>query len=518
MKKILLNNWIVLTISIALIASIVMAIRNKITIDKNSALQQQADNVKGLTKEILSETVHGLDLGLRGFALSKQEKMLIPYRKAIEQNNHIFNELNALLSEQRYPKLAELSLVKAEVDAYISLSNQMVEIVKNDTTLDKVISMLKDDPGYTVWKKYDDFARPLNAFEDEIYQQALGNYNAAIRSNLILQICIALLILPALILFMTRLRKEREARQSLLLEVDRNDRAFVFDPGTARNTDAKLVIETSIKNSRSASDFIKAMANGNYNIEWSGFNNQNSGLNKETIAGNLINMREKLKWVKKQDDQRNWVNEGLAKFSEIVRNHQNNSGELGDKCVSYLTKYLSAQQCSLFILEGEAPDQHLLLTACYAFDRKKWIEKRIEIGTGLLGQAYLEGDIVQLKDIPEGYTQITSGLGGSTPKHLVIVPMKYDVTTVGLIEIASFNFFEEYHIAFMQKACEFLASAILNSQTTHKMKNLLEQAKINEESMRQREEEMRQNMEELQATQEELVRKEREMQKQLAGL
>lgn len=59
------------------------------------------------------------------------------------------------------------------------------------------------------------------------------------------------------------------------------------------------------------------------------------------------------------------------------------------------------------------------------------------------------------------------------------------------------------------------ASAILNSQTTYKMKHLLEQAHISEESNRQREEEMRQNMEELQATQEELVRKESEMQQRL---
>jgi hypothetical protein len=89
---------------------------------------------------------------------------------------------------------------------------------------------------------------------------------------------------------------------------------------------------------------------------------------------------------------------------------------------------------------------------------------------------------------------------------------------VGLVEIASFSSFEDYEIAFMKKACEFLASAILNTKTTHKMKHLLEQAQTNEENMRQREEEMRQNMEELQATQEELVRKEREMQRQLESV
>jgi GAF domain-containing protein len=110
---------------------------------------------------------------------------------------------------------------------------------------------------------------------------------------------------------------------------------------------------------------------------------------------------------------------------------------------------------------------------------------------------------------------ITSGLGDATPGHLLIVPLKYDIQIVAIFEIASFYEFQPHQIQFIQKAGEFLASAILNSQNTQKMKSLLDQAKITEEQMRQREEEMRQNMEELQATQEELVRKEREMQKRI---
>lgn len=518
MRRFLLNNWIILTICAALIASIIMAIRNKATIDRNSALQEQSQKVKVLTKQILSETVHGLDLGLRGFALSKEEKMLIPYRKAIEQNDQLFAELKASLAEQQYPKISDLTNVQVEVDAYIALCNRMIEVVKTDTTLNKVVNMLREDPGYVVWKKYDDFSRPLNQFEDAIYEQALANYNSAIRSNLILQICIAVLILPALFIFMGHLRKEREARQQLVLEVERNDRKFVFDPGTDRSTDARKVIETSIKNSQAASDFIKEMANGNYNVEWKGLTEDNKTLNEETIAGNLIDMREKLRLVKKNDEQRNWGNEGLAKFSELVRSHQTDSKELANRCVSFLSRYLGAQQCSLFIAEGEEGHRYLSLEACYAFDRKKWIEKKIEVGSGLIGQAFLEGDVVQLKELPEGYTRITSGLGEATPRHLVIVPVKNDVQTVGLIEMASFHFFEPHQITFLQKAGEFLAAAIISSQTTYKMKYLLEQAQINEENMRQREEELRQNMEELQATQEGLLRKEREMQQHLESI
>ena len=516
MRKFLFNNWIVLTIGLALIASMGMAIRNKTTIEENSKLQQQSEQVKERTKEILSETMHGLDIGLRGFALTKEEKMLEPYKKAIEKNKAIFSELEFLLETQSYPRRAELKAIQTEVDAYVSFCNQMIEVARQDSSVNQIAQMLREDRGYSVWKKYDDFSRPLFEFEDNIYQKALSNYNGAIRGNLILQVCVVVLVLPALALFMIRIKRERVGRESLLLEVEQNDRKYVFNPGTQRNTDANVVISSSIKNVREASDFIKAIATGNYDVVWDGLTTQNETLNKETLAGNLIDLREKLKRVKREDDQRNWVNEGLAQFSEIVRNNQSNSQQLADRCVSYLSRYLNAQQCSLFVLESEEIDQHLKLTACYAFDKKKWIDKKIDVGSGLIGQAFLDGDVMQLKEIPQGYTKITSGLGDSTPKHLVIVPLKYDVHTVAVVEIASFNFFEEHHINFLKKAGEFLASAILNSQTSFKMKHLLEQSQINEENMRQREEEMRQNMEELQATQEELVRKEKEMQKRLA--
>lgn len=514
MRNLFKNNWIVLAIGAALIASMLMALRNKATIEKNSALQQQAESVKELTQEILSGTMHGLDLGVRGFALTKEASMLVPYDQSIAKKDSIFKQLESILNQQGYSGRSELQAVKKEVDMYISYCNQLIQVASTDSS-NAVASMLREDRGYAVWKKYDNFSKPLFTFEDEIIQKALSNYNAAIRGNLILQVCLVVLGLPSLFLFTTRIRKERDAREELLLEVEKNDRNYVFDPGTSRKTNAKEVIESSIRNVREASDFIKAMAKGNYGVEWRGLTEQNFALNKETLAGNLLDMREKLKIVKQDDDQRNWVNEGLAKFSEIVRNNQGNPQDLADRCVSFLARYLYAQQCSLFVLEGEESDQHLKLAACYAFDKKKWIEKRIDIGTGLVGQAFLEGDTMQLTDIPQGYTKITSGLGDSTPRHLVIVPLKYDIQTAAVIEIASFTFCEEFKITFLKKAGEFLASAILNSQTTNKMKHLLEQSKVNEENMRQREEEMRQNMEELQATQEELLRKEREMEKRL---
>lgn len=504
MNKFLNENWIILVIGVFLMASMTLAIRNNYVIEENHQLQQQTQLIRQRTQSILSLTMHGLDLGVRGFALTKDNAMLRPYEEAIQKTPGIFFQLDSLLQLQDYDSKA-LEAVKAEVNSYIRFSKEMVGTAQADN-MPQFISMLQEDKGYDVWKKYAAFSDPLFAYEEELNKQAIANYRAAMRNNLILQISILLLAMPLLYLFIIKMRRERDGRASLLKKVEENDREFVFNSGVHHHTSASEVNDTSIRNVKKASSFITQMADGNYEVDWEDLNTENQLLNKTTLAGKLLQLRDKLKQVKQEDEKRNWVNEGLTAFSEIIRTHQQDKKALANHSVIYIANYLKAQQAGLFILEGEDNDAHLELAACYAFNRKKFLTKRINIGEGLIGQTYLEGEVVQLKVIPSGYTHITSGLGEATPRYLVIVPFKYETHIPAIIEVSSFNDLEEHHLQFLKKAGEYLASAIVNSQNTSRMKVLLENASYNEKQMRQREEELRQNMEELQATQEQLVR------------
>ncbi len=519
MKKILKEGWIQVTLAasvfvILLLINVGLTVRNNNVIRETHTVIQDAESVMDLADNILTSTVHGLDLGVRGFGLTKNEKMLSSYEKSINLNPGIFLDLETALKKQEYPKLSDLKKLQTDVEAYIQYSNDLLNMAKIDS-MTTFTQLLAEDKGFDLWTSYNAFYAPLSKYESDLQQEAYETTALAERYNLILQVFLVVLTLPILAFIVLRLRKEQGEREKLLRKIHENDIKYVFNSGKDGGLLEEEIIETSIQNSRKASEFIKVLASGDYTVEWKGLNDQNLKLNQETLAGDLLNMREKLKTVKAEDEKRNWMNEGLAKFSEIVRNHQHDSKVLADKCVSFLTKYLKAQQGSLFVLEGEEGAEYLNRASSYAFDKKKWVEKKIEIGNGLIGQAFMEGEITQLKDVPNGYTHITSGLGDATPKYLVIVPLKYDIHTVAIIELASFIDFEEHHTMFLKKAGEFLASAILNSQTTQKMKTLLENARLNEEQMRAQEEEMRQNMEELQATQEELVRKEKERTKRM---
>lgn len=218
----------------------------------------------------------------------------------------------------------------------------------------------------------------------------------------------------------------------------------------------------------------------------------------------------KLEVSQKEERERQWANEGLAKCISIIRN-QHDSKVLGNELISFIVKYLKANQGGLFLLNDDNPDQPFLqLVAAYAYERKKYLQKRVELGEGLLGQAFLEKEYVYLTHVPKEYVNITSGLGESTPTTLLLVPLQFNEQVIGIIELASFHEFSEFQIGFVEQLGENIASNFQTIKTNEKTRMLLEVSQQQTEEMKSQEEEMRQNMEELSATQEEMSRKEQE--------
>ncbi|SFB93259.1 methyl-accepting chemotaxis protein [Flexibacter flexilis DSM 6793] len=269
----------------------------------------------------------------------------------------------------------------------------------------------------------------------------------------------------------------------------------VAEANIKEETQARIEIMTA---------FAENIGTGNFDVELTSTNDDD----KLTLA--LVGMRDKLRDVNMRDQQRRYVNDGLAQLVEIMRSGEE-SEQLYHHVLSFIIKYLDANQGGLFLLETDSSGkEYLEMVACYAFNKRKHLHKRLEKNEGLVGQCIIEKDIIYMTKVPQNYVQIRSGLGGSTPSCLLIVPLKYNDKIYGALEIAAFKPFEQYRIHFVERLAESLASTVSGRKTNEQTLNLLNDAQMQAEQMRAQEEEMRQNMEELQATQEEMERKERE--------
>lgn len=260
-------------------------------------------------------------------------------------------------------------------------------------------------------------------------------------------------------------------------------------------------INNVIDNLHEASKFSEKIGEGDFSV------NYESKGDGDVLGESLAGMLSRLQQVSEQDQVRRWVTEGLAQFSEIFRSNSQDLLALSKVTIVELVNYMEVNQGGFFIYNDEDPEEPILeLTACYAYSREKYMKKNVPIGDGLIGQAFLEKETIYMTEVPQNYTEITSGLGEATPSSILIVPLKINDQVEGVLEVASFEEFNAYQIEFVEKLAESIAATITSVKINEKTRKLLVQSQEQAERMRTQEEEMRQKNEELQTSQDEMQR------------
>lgn len=476
-----------------------------------SAVQSKV-NSQEKTHSFLSPRIEQVKKDITAVEFASQQYMLSRDEASLNK----YNQLIQSVATDQDSLIYNLKVLQADETLTARVDENIENVLKAH---EKFLSAAQAGDSAQVITTFDQLHPTFQSADQVLSQLSNGNSKsyagtiAFITRVMRVSQILMLIGIPFLILLTISQRRNKDKLLALNRDIEESNRKYVFnalDEVSYENEDE--IKARLLGNLKRASEFIQQVADGNYSIQWEGITDANRDLNKDNIAGELIRMREQMKQVKEQDEMRIWTTEGLSKFGELIRNHQDNFESLSDNFISNAVKYMKAKVGGLFILEeGADGNKFLELKACYAYERKKYINRKVELGEGLIGQAFLEAQTIYLKEVPNEYLVITSGLGGSNPRSVALIPLKTNERIEGVLELASFNEFKPHEIEFLEKVAEQLASSVISVRTAEKTKTLLETSQQQSEEMRAQEEEMRQNMEELEATQEQMHRQMNEL-------
>ena len=224
----------------------------------------------------------------------------------------------------------------------------------------------------------------------------------------------------------------------------------------------------------------------------------------DKIGQALFQMREKLKKAAEKDQKQRWISEGIGHMGDILLASSDVS-EICHNVLREIIRYIGLEHGGIFIVnQADIENPYLELRSFFAFDQTEFIEKKIGFNEGLVGEVATRKTSMLLKDIPENFENIKSGLGSALPKSIFITPLMVKDEVLGVLELASLREFETHELELVEKVCSNIALSILSANAATQTARLLKESQVYNEQMRAQEEEMRSSMEALRQTQDEL--------------
>lgn len=138
---------------------------------------------------------------------------------------------------------------------------------------------------------------------------------------------------------------------------------------------------------------------------------------------------------------------GLDRYSSFIEKTkaiiESSPERYGERLLSVLARDKEILQGVVFMMDDTENPARLRFTSGYACSNEFTKELSFEPGEGLTGQVFTDKKLLNLKDFPEGYIKVRTGLGEASPRSLLLFPLIDSEKPVGVIELASFLDFTE---------------------------------------------------------------------------
>ncbi len=194
-------------------------------------------------------------------------------------------------------------------------------------------------------------------------------------------------------------------------------------------------------------------------------------------------------------EQQNWQRAGQVRLADQGVG-QTSLSALGQATLDFLVNYLGASAAAFYARSPGA--QGVQRVASYGFRSDiNDVEQTLDAGDSLVEQALLSNRVIELHDVPSNYVKINSGLGESTPRYLVLVPVQHDAKTNGVIELGFLQAPAARDIDFLKLVAPNIGNSLEMALNRRRLQDSLEETQQLNEELQVQQEELRTANEEL---------------------
>lgn len=421
-------------ISFAIISTIgIIAYQSTVNLVENIRWQTHAYRVLGELKDLMSQ-LQSVESAQRGYILTGERRYLEPYYIAIPAINQNIKNLRSLTKDNTNQQLS--------INSLEPLISQRIDIIQDTIAL-------REKQGL-----------------EPARQLVLGDKGKNLMNTI------------------RRIAVEVETQEKRLL--DMRSRKTQMATQQANNTIAfgipftflllsLIGIYLNRNISKPLQDIAKKttkLADGDLSVSViEGKRQDEIGVLVQAFNQMVTSLREKTQ----SNDEQTWLKSNLAKFTQMLQGMRNLQ-TVAKAILSELTPLVGAQQGVFYLMDMTNNLPILKLIGSYAYQERRNLSNRFQLGEGLVGQCALEKQKILLTDVPSDYIYITSGLGAAKPFNIIVFPIIFENQVTAVIELASFQKFTEIHLTLIDHFSEAIGIVLNAIASNIRTEELLQQS------------------------------------------
>ena len=213
------------------------------------------------------------------------------------------------------------------------------------------------------------------------------------------------------------------------------------------------------------------------------------------LKDNINTMIDNLRLTTDRNTEQDWLKTNLARFTNMLQG-QRDLQTVGRLLLSELTPLVNAQLGVIYQV-GEDEERCLRLLSSYADDSMHGHEKRIEFGSGLIGQCAVDKRRMLITAMPPQAVPIGSALFKTMPQNVVVLPVLFESDVKAVIELASITSFTALQMAFLEQLTDSIGIVLNSIEATMQTENFLKQSQQLAGELQAQQKELQQTNEQL---------------------